>query len=211
MANQFPRITTPKGRFLWAKLIDPDTKFTPDGEYSVQLILSEEDAAPVIAAIDSARQENLQVQKANHGAKVKLSSNLPYSPELEDDEETPTGRVIIKAKLPAQVTTRKGETLTFKPRLYNAKAKPFDVEAELGEDGYIGNGTVGKLQLELRGYYVASSGAGVKCSLLAAQIIELKKGGGQSAADRGFTDEEVDASEPTEGFGDEETGSGEDF
>ncbi|NBK25832.1 MAG: hypothetical protein EOM68_27940 [Spirochaetia bacterium] len=35
------RGTTPKGTFKWPHLIVPDTKYKPEGEYHVQLVLDE--------------------------------------------------------------------------------------------------------------------------------------------------------------------------
>jgi hypothetical protein len=46
--------TTPKGRALWPRLNEPDTKFKEEGEYSVKLILPADKAEPLMQLIDAA-------------------------------------------------------------------------------------------------------------------------------------------------------------
>ena len=34
-----------KGKAMWAKVFEPDTRFVPEGEYSVQVVVPEAEAA----------------------------------------------------------------------------------------------------------------------------------------------------------------------
>ena len=52
MAQQPNIITTPKGIALYPWLSTPDTKFSEEGEYKVNLVLSKEDAQPIVDEIN---------------------------------------------------------------------------------------------------------------------------------------------------------------
>ena len=65
-------ITTPTGVAVYPHLKRPDTKFNPDGDYSVKLRLPAEDAESLVEKIDEAVENNFaKVKKDNPKKKIK--------------------------------------------------------------------------------------------------------------------------------------------
>lgn len=179
-------IVTPAGRAVWPKLNEPDTKFKENGEYSVTLCLAWADAEPLVEIIDRLIGENLEAAKAEN-PRAKLGHFLPYSPELDEESEEETGNILFKFKMPATVKSRRtGNMVTLRPRLFDASNKPCDVE--------VGGGSIIKVSAQVRGYYAAAIGAGVKLSMECVQVLELKQWAGDaspfSAQSDGFIAEE---------------------
>ena len=92
---------TPVGTAVYPWLNKPDTKFNPDGEYSVTLILSKEDAKEVSKV----------VKPMMNGGK-----NNPIKEELDDQGEK-TGNYKVKFKLKARVVPKRGDPFDQKPIL----------------------------------------------------------------------------------------------
>lgn len=64
-----------KGNAQWAKVFEPDTKFVPEGEYSIEVSLPEEQAADVCEQLDSLAQNKLEeAVKDNPKLKTVLST-----------------------------------------------------------------------------------------------------------------------------------------
>lgn len=186
-----PILTSPRGRFSYPKLTEPDTKFKDEGEYSVKLIVPAD--APgvqaLIAQIDREGEEALEEAKANaKTAKEKKEwaiNNTPYE-VLEDDDGNPTGEVSFKFSMKASGVSKKtGKPWTRKPALFDAKGRPIKTAIS------VGGGTIGKVSFQVVPYTPnAKIGAGIKLALEAAQIIDLKSFGERSAAEMGFGAEE---------------------
>ena len=177
---QAPNVfTTPKGIAQYPWLSKPDTKFNEEGEYKVNLILSKKEAAPVIEQINAAFAENYKVQEKEHGKDIK-TANPPYMDELDDDNK-PTGNVIIKFKSKA----------IYAPAIFDAKGNVM-------KDSNIWGGSEIRVNGSIAPYYVKLIGAGVALRLRAVQVIQYVEGGTGSADRFGF--EEVDGGftqEPT--------------
>ena len=108
---QAPNVfTTPKGVALYPYLSRPDTKFNEEGEYKVNLVLSKEDAAPIVEQINSVFAANLEEETKKANGKQIKTANPPYSDEL-DENGKPTGNVIMKFKSKA----------AYKPAIFDAK------------------------------------------------------------------------------------------
>ena len=193
------RFVSPKGIASYPYLTNPDTKFNPDGEYKVSLIVAGDDASKVIdfltekhnAAVAQAKQENA-------GKRVK-EGELPF---IENDD----GTVTFKFKMKAKVTPKKGDPFEQKPALFDAKGKPLTGETK------VGGGSTIKVSYEVVPYYTAIAGAGVSLRLKAVQIIELKAySGGGNAESYGFGEEEgfeADDEDNDPPFGIDETTTG---
>jgi len=177
---QAPNVfTTPKGIAQYPWLSKPDTKFNEEGEYKVNLILSKKEAAPVIEQINAAFAENFKIQEKEHGKDIK-TANPPYMDELDDDNK-PTGNVIIKFKSKA----------LYAPAIFDAKGNVM-------KDSNIWGGSEIRVNGSIAPYYVKLIGAGVALRLRAVQVIQYVEGGTGSADRFGF--EEVDGGftqEPT--------------
>lgn len=204
-----PTFTTPTGTFKYPKLVTPDTKFKEDGEFSVKLVLTADEAAPLIAKLkplhkeaDLAGREGYKaipkatIAKAN--AKKKGSGDYtinPFYSEVYDDNGEPTGDIEFKFAMPHKVKSKKtGKTFLLSPKLFDAAGKPTKADPW--------SGTRGKIAFSARPYFIAGQfAAGLKLGLEAAQIIELKQGGERNADGYGFGQEEgfTDTAD-TEGF-----------
>ena len=172
------RFVSPKGIASYPYLTKPDTKFNPDGEYKVSLIVAGDDASKAIDFLTEKHNASVaQAKKENAGKRVK-EGELPF---IENDD----GTVTFKFKMKAKVTPKKGDPFEQKPALFDAKGKPLTGEPK------IGGGSTIKVSYEVVPYYTAIAGAGVSLRLKAVQIIELKEySGGGNAESYGFGEEE---------------------
>jgi len=170
---QAPNVfTTPKGIAQYPWLSKPDTKFDEDGQYKVNLVLSKEDATPIINQINESFAQNLKEEtKKNKGKDIKTASP-PYVEEL-DDKGKPTGNIIIKFKSKAM----------YPPAI-------FDAQGNVMKDSNIWGGSEIRVNGSIAPYYVPLIGAGVSLRLRAVQVIEYVEGGTGSADRFGF--EEVE-------------------
>lgn len=90
--------TSPKGKASYPKLLKPDTKFNAEGVYTTGLIMSKEDAQPLIKRIEEVFTEEF-------GEKKLKSLNPPY----KEDEN---GDLVFKFKSKS------------KPKLFDAQGMP---------------------------------------------------------------------------------------
>lgn len=199
----FPKFTSPKGTFRYPKLIEPDygnEKFPkPDGEYKVDLILSAEEAKPLIDKLqplhDQAMQDaqvefdKLPVKTRKEFEKKGVTgpvANSFFSEIYDEETEEPTGDVYFRVKMKASGKNKKtNKVWKRKPALFDAKGKPMVNPPD------IWGGTIGKVSFEVIPYFIAGTAAvGVRLSLSAAQIIKLRSGGGGNAESYGFGDED---------------------
>lgn len=208
-------ITTPKGTFVWPKLIKPDTHFKTDGEYSVKLRVRRETPGveALIGKIDDVAAQSLADAKA--GAKTPAQAKkwetkyLPYT-EVTDDDGTPTGEIEFKAaKIASGVSKKTGRPWKASPTLFDAKGTPITGAKRAAMN--IGSGTVGRINVELVPYAnTVQTGASCSLRLNAAQIIDLVEFGGGNAASFGFDAEDgFDADEVSaEGLTEDADGEG---
>ena len=213
---KLPSFVSPKGVFRYPALVLPDygTKEYPkeEGEYKVQLILTEAEAQPLIeklqplfdAAISEGHEKFKELKVEQRKKLGELKINEFYATEYDQQTEDPTGNLIFKFTMRASGKNVKGETWTRKPALFDAKGTPLkDVKAIWG-------GTVGKVSFEASPYFISGSGtSGLKLRLTAAQIIDLVSGGGRDAGGFGFEKEdgyEAETEESTNEFKDETEG-----
>jgi len=180
--------TAPKGVLSWPKLTTPDTKFKPEGEYSVGLVLpaNSPEAQAFKKKIDAAAAESLAAAKANakNPAEAKRweTKYVPY--KMLEDKETgePTGEIEFKFTMKASGVSKKtGKPWTRKPALFDARG------TALGEGIEVGGGSVAIIAYQLAPYsQTPQSGASVKLALEAVQILELRTYGQKNASAFGF-------------------------
>lgn len=206
-----------RGRALWPKLTQPDTRFDADGVYSTKVILDDADV-PMLneiledvraQAVANAVAEAKEKGKVLKAEKVKLV-DLPLG-ELEDkDTGEGTGEYSVSCKLKAVGKTREGKMYTRKVALFDAKGEPIK-----GDAPEIWNGSIINVNVMVSPYYVPALGAGAKLTLKGVQIIELVQGGERDADSYGFNaedgyeysaDESAYPSSPEEAFGGSEQG-----
>jgi hypothetical protein len=166
-----------KGNAKWAKVFEPDTKFVPEGEYSIQVSLPEAQAAEVCEQLDNMAQAKLaEAVKDNPKLKTVLSTRKSYESEVDDDGN-PTGNVIIKSKLKARVKSRDGQTFEQKPMVVDAKRTPMEGNV------LVGNGSLVNVAVEPIPYVMQSTKqVGVSLRLKAVQVINLVEYGNNSSS-----------------------------
>ncbi|QFP93707.1 single-stranded DNA-binding protein [Ralstonia phage P-PSG-11-1] len=218
-----PSFTSPRGVFKYPALNKPDygnEQFPkPNGEYKVQLILSEAEAQPLIeklqplynAAIEEGKAKFKELKVEQRKKLGALKENDLYATEYDQETEEPTGNLVFKFTMQASGENKKKERWERKPALFDAKGKPLPKNAPA-----IWGGTEGKVSFEASPYFIPGTGAaGLKLRLQAVQVIDLVSGGQRDAGAYGFGEEEgYEASDNNE-EGDgapfkDESGSGKD-
>jgi hypothetical protein len=190
--------TTPKGTFVYPYLVKPDhgnDKF-PDhaGSYKVNLKMTEEQAAPLLAILQPIYNECIQSGtesfnnlKIESRKKLKSLSEIPlYVTEYDEVTEEPTGNILFKFATKASGINAKGDAWTRTLPIFDASGKSFKPASVMG-------GTTGKVSFEAAPYFIPGTGsAGVKLYLNAVQIISLSEtgSGGGSGTGFGFAKEE---------------------
>ena len=191
MSNKNKKFITPLGVAKFPALVEPDTKFNPDGVYKTGLLVDEEAAEPLAKAMTECITEFKErtLAEASPKRRKKLESYTVkehYQAEIDDDGEE-TGLVCFKLSL---------------QRLVKPKGKP-DFYQELGlfdtknkriprEGLRIWGGTTFIAAGELVPYCLDSAQSfGVSLRMRAVQIHDLRSGG-----------------DSPEGYGFEATGTG---
>lgn len=182
-------IVSPQGIAIYPKLNAPDTKFKADGEYSVKIRMSAEEAQPLVDQIEAELQQKFDAEKAELMAgdgkaklkakAMKVSSNRPYG-DCADDEGEPTGEVWFKFNSNARVKREGKADLILKPDFFDASGKSLKVPPE------IWGGSTLAIAASLQPYNTPAAGFGIKLRLNAVQIIELSSGGNRDAGGYGF-------------------------
>lgn len=176
--------TSPKGIAVFPWLTTPDTKFTPQGVYRVDLKLSAEDAEEVLALVSAEHDKNLAAVKAdpkNKGKKIK-EADLPIKAVLDDDGNE-TGEYLLRVKMNAKFKDSDGKEITASPALFDAKGKPIELDSLWG-------GSIIRVAYSFVPFYTAIAGAGVSLRLRGVKVLKLSSGGGANASAYGFDEEE---------------------
>ena len=190
-----------KGKARWAKVFEADTRYVPEGEYSIQVVLPESEASEVCEQLDKMAQAKLEeVVKENPKLKTVLSTRPCYDQDT-DEAGTPTGDIIFKAKMKARIKSRDGRVYEQKPAVVDAKRTPMDGKT------LIGNGSVVKLAVEPYPYMMqATKTVGVTLRLKALQVIDLVEYGNSVSSifdeEDGFVTHAVAKDDAVDVFGD---------
>ncbi len=181
------QITTPTGMATYPFLTRPNTKFDPDGEYKVNVILPLDEAKGLMKEIDEAMNESFEKAKSENPKKAKgiRLAKPPYT-EVTDDDGNETGEVQFGFKMKAKITPRNGgQPFEVKPAIYDAAGKPIPpTELKLA------SGSKVKVCADLIPFFTDLVGAGITLRLKAVQVIELVEYQGVSADRFGFGAEE---------------------
>ena len=143
MAN---KMMTIKGNAMWAKVFEPDTKFDPNGIFTINVQMPEEEAAQMCEQLEQLAQDRFnQEVKRKPALKNSLSMSTPVSPVYDRETGDATGDVEFKFKL-----------------------KPIEGGVN------IGNGSTVKVAFEPIPYMMAATkSVGVSLRLKAVQVIDL--------------------------------------
>ena len=95
MSKKLKNVT---GNAMWVKVFEPDTKFNPDGVYSVDLLKPQLEATNLSDYLEGLVNDRLEEEmKSNPKYKGKLSTHLPFEEDY-DKENNPTGDIKFKFK-----------------------------------------------------------------------------------------------------------------
>lgn len=183
--KKLPVYISPLGVASFPWLNKPDTKFNPEGDYRVNLVLDEATAQPLKEKLDTlAKEAYAAAVKANPGKTVR-EADSPVKPVLDKEKNVVEGKVTIGFKMKAKITSKKtGESWEQRPAIFDAAGK-----ALVGPK--VGGGSEIKVAFEVAPYYMPSSKeAGISLRLKAVQIIKLVEFGQKDAASFGFVPEE---------------------
>lgn len=166
------------GTAMWAKVFEPDTKFNPDGDYTINVQLSAADAAPMCEQLEAIVQAKFnEAIKEDPRLKNTLTTQPVMQPVYDRDTGDDTGNVEFKFKLKAKVRKRDGTYYEQQPAVLDAKKTP------LNKDVLIGNGSKVKVAFEPVPYVMPSTKkAGVSLRLKAVQVIDLIEYGSSAAS-----------------------------
>jgi hypothetical protein len=183
LKKRYPRFTTPVGVAIYPHLTKPDTKFKPEGEYTVKLRFAPGEIADLQAKCEVLAKERMAEAIADKPALKKVAKYvLPFKPEL-DDEGDETGNLIGNFKMKAEVTKKDGTKFTQKPAIFDAAKKPTKANPWSGSEL--------KVNFEAFPYFnEKDKEAGVALRMFAVQIVKLVSGGTGDAESYGFGSEE---------------------
>jgi hypothetical protein len=167
-----------EGTALWAKVFEPDTKFNPLGDYSINLQMPVAQAAAMSEQLDQIVQAKFnEAVKADPRLKNTLTTQDVCQPVFDRETGDDTGNVEFKFKLKAKVQKRDGTYYEQQPAVLDSKKVP------MTNDILIGNGSRVKVAFEPIPYVMASTKkAGVSLRLKAVQVIDLVEYGNSAAS-----------------------------
>lgn len=179
MSTKLQNITTPKGSAMWANVTIPNTKFNPDGDFDIKVVVPAKEASEFQSKLDDLYDQAYQSALKEAGGKKVKQIYEPY----EIDEET--GDLTVKFKNSATYKSKAdGSIIKRKIAIFDAKGKPITSKSLK-----IGNGSTVKVSGFVSPYYKAALGSGISLKLQALQVIDLVEGGA-SAGTYGFDAEE---------------------
>lgn len=174
------RFTTPKGLAQYPALKTPDTKFNPEGDYKVNLVMEDDEKTNSLVSKLEAVLEDFYENDDNVKQAISKGRKVVTQDIYEKDEE---GCIVMKFKQKAVITKKDGSKIPVKIRQFDSKGKPIDVN--------IGRDSVIKVSFTANPYYMPSTRTcGLSLRLLAVQVISLNEFGDSSASSYGFEEEE---------------------
>lgn len=188
--NSLYRIS-PAGIAKYPWVNSPDTKFNADGVFKNDLIVGAEDAqkfkGEIDAAVDAAFEEG--TKDLSPAEQKKWSRFYPYEVE-ENDDGTPTGRVIFKFRQNATLRVE-GEEKKIHIAIFDSKDQPTAAKVR-------GGSTI-RHSYKLRPIKMATSKQwGVRLDFLKVQILKLAEFGGDGSGgfgsvEGGYVEEHFEA------------------
>jgi len=167
-----------EGTALWAKVFEPDTKFNPLGDYSINLQMPVAQSVAMSEQLEGIVQAKFkEAVKDDPRLKNTLTTQEVCQPVFDRDTGDDTGNVEFKFKLKAKVQRRDGTHYEQQPAVLDSKKVP------MSNDILIGNGSRVKVAFEPVPYVMASTKkAGVSLRLKAVQVIDLVEYGNSVAS-----------------------------
>lgn len=174
--NKVIRYTSPKGTAKYPWLTEADTQFVKEGQFHVQLEVSQDKAVGIIEKLTAVLDDAYTNLCREKGKKL---NKVPFF------EETDEGNVIFKFKQNRIIKRKDGTTVEVKIPLFDSKGKP------IMDKPKVGNGSVIKTSFTAMPYFnQINKGVGLSLRLVAVQIIDLVEFNSGNAESYGFDAEE---------------------
>ncbi len=155
MINEKAIHTTPVGIGQYPYIFTPDTQFEkPDGVYTVKLVLTDEDAKPLVKLYEetlTARQKAENTDRRAPHTQYKVLKG---------------GGIEFKFKLKPKVTMKNGTDFEQRPKIYNA-------DKTIAETQPVYTGSKMKIAFQAFSWSNNLQGVGVGLRLKAVQLIEI--------------------------------------
>lgn len=176
-------LVSPKGIARYPHLNEPTTKFVPEGQYEVGLVLSPEEDENAQAFINFLEKTVDEAHKeATRKTRKKLDKHVPIR-YLTDEEGNETGEVSIPFTTKASGFSKKtGKAWTRTIPLFDSKGNPITDK--------VGGGSVIKVAYTMGEPWNKQGKVGIKLYLDAVQVLDLKTWGERDASSFGFEEEE---------------------
>lgn len=167
-----------EGTALWAKVFEPDTKFNPLGDYSINLQMPVAEGAAMSEQLEAIVQAEFnKAVKKDPRLKNTLTTQDVCQPVYDRDTGDDTGNVEFKFKLKAKVQKRDGTYYEQQPAVIDSKKVP------MTNDILIGNGSRVKVAFEPIPYVMQTNKkVGVALRLKAVQVIDLVEYGNSATS-----------------------------
>lgn len=167
-----------EGTAMWAKVFEPDTKFNPDGDYSINIQMPLADSANMSEQLEEIVQAKFnEAIKDDPRLKNTLTTQSVCQPVYDRETGDDTGNVEFKFKLKAKVRKRDGTYYEQSPAVLDSKKVP------MSKDLLIGNGSRVKVAFEPIPYVMPSTKkAGVSLRLKAVQVLDLVEYGNSATS-----------------------------
>lgn len=160
---------TPVLPCVWPRIQRPQTKFNPDGTFSIGVLFdpNEESTKRLLKRIDATFKSACDAVAAQLGPKKQFrKSDPPYKPYLDKDDND-TGLIQLNFKRQA-IYMKDDEKIKVRIPFFDSMARP------ITDDVNMGGGSTVKVRFNCRGYYVPAIGVGVSLRLEAVQVFNLK-------------------------------------
>ena len=174
------KIVTPAGEAKWASLKSPKSWNGDDGKYQISVVLTEEDAQPLIDQCNGMIEKMVDLM----GKRPKISQYDPYK-KLDDGRyEFRFKRKFFKAndKYPA--------TAPISTLMPDGSKVDWDKT-----DWSVGNGSIVQVGAYMLPYYTGMLGLGISLRLMAVNIVKLEKYEGGKSDDFDFVSTNVGTEE----------------
>jgi len=103
---KLPRFMTPKGKAVYPHLIEPDTKFDPEGVYKVDLSIPADEAAPLVEQLEAIRDEYVEKTLDEAEGKKKAALKKYTVADVFDEEVDDEGRASWMRRTTSSPRTR---------------------------------------------------------------------------------------------------------
>lgn len=174
-------ITSPKGKALWCKFKEADTKFNAKGEFSTDLVCDPND--PAVKAFVTKLEELVDIAyretcETLGPAKAREVRKAAVFKEEYDQNGNPTGNIVFKYKL-KDLSDRRERGDAAEIVVVDAKKNRLGKDAPL-----VGNGSVIRLVSYANPYFMASTKTiGISHIWSKMQIVELVEFSGAGGDD----------------------------